>query len=64
MTENVNGKRLLNIAETARYLSISPGTLYNRSCRKTKNPFPVRAKRVGGSVRFDRLELDRYIDSL
>ena len=62
--KEVTGKRLLNVAEAARYLSIAPGTLYNRTCRKTKNPFPVKAKRVGGSVRFDKKEIDAYIDSL
>ncbi|MBC8177223.1 MAG: helix-turn-helix domain-containing protein [Desulfobacteraceae bacterium] len=62
--DEVKGKRLLNVTETARYLGIAPGTLYNRSCRKTKHPFPVKAKRVGGSVRFDKKELDAYIDSI
>ena len=58
------GKRLFNIQEAARYLSIAPGTLDNRSSRKSKNPFPVKVKRIGGSVRFDKKELDAFIDSL
>lgn len=58
------GKRLLNIQETGQYLGISPRTLYNRCAPKAVNPFPVRAKRVGKSLRFDLRDLDTYIDSL
>jgi len=57
-------KRLLNIEETAKYLGMSPRTLYNRTCRKSKNPFPVKVKRVGRSVRFDIFDLNKYVKSL
>jgi len=57
-------KRLLNIVETAKYLGMSPRTLYNRVCRKSKNPFPVKPKRVGRSVRFDIYDLNEYVKKL
>ena len=57
-------KRLLSIKETAQYLGISPRTLYNRTGRRSMNPFPVKPKRVGRRVRFDIVALNRYIDSL
>lgn len=57
-------KRLLSVEETAEYWGISPRTIYNRISRKAKNPFPVKPKRVGRLVKFDRLELDDYIDSI
>ena len=56
--------RLLDINETARYLSLAPKTIRNRLGPKAPDPFPVQAKRVGRKVLFDRRDLDRYIDSL
>lgn len=57
-------KRLLSVQEAARYLSLSPRTLYNAVAPKSKIPFPVKAKRIGKLVRFDIRDLDRYVDSL
>lgn len=57
-------KRLLTLKETAQYLGISPGTIYNRSARGSKNPFPVKPKRVGRHVRFDMQYLEKYVGSL
>lgn len=57
-------QRLMNIVETARYLSIAPKTIRNRIGRKAENPFPVKPKRIGTRVLFDVKELDRYIDAL
>lgn len=57
-------KRLLTIPETASYLGISKRTIYNGTSRKSKNPFPVRPKRIGKAIRFDLRDLERYIDSL
>lgn len=56
--------RLLTVAEAARYLGLSPRTLYNGVARKSAKRFPVRAKRIGRAVRFDKRELDAYLDSL
>lgn len=57
-------KRLLSVEETAAYLGISTRTIYNRIHRKAKKPFPVRAKRLGKLIKFDRRDLDRYIEEL
>ena len=57
-------KRLLTVQEAAGYLRISPKTLYNGVAPRSKNPFPIKVKRIGKLVRFDIRELNRYIDSL
>ena len=57
-------RRLLSVEETAKYLGISPRTLYNRTAPKSKNPFPVKPKRIGKLIKFDINDLDHYIDSL
>jgi len=57
-------RRLLSVEETATYLGLSPRTIYNQVHRKTKNPFPVKPKRFGKLVKFDKRDLDKYIDSL
>jgi len=61
---NKKGKRLLNVEETAFYLSLSPRTIYNAVAPKSKTPFPVKPKRIGKLVRFDVRDLDRYVDNL
>jgi predicted DNA-binding transcriptional regulator AlpA len=57
-------KRLLSVEETAKYLGISPRTLYNAVAPKSKNPFPVKPKRVGKLVKFDIRDLEKYVESL
>ena len=57
-----NGKQLLTIRETAELLRISPRTIYNGTQRNAKNPFPVKPKRIGRLLRFDRRELEDYIE--
>ena len=64
MSNSFPGKRLLNIQEAASYLGLSARTIYNRIAPKSANPFPVRAKRIGKSLRFDIHDLDKFIDSL
>lgn len=56
--------RLLNINQTANYLGLSPKTIRNRLGPRAPNPFPVKPKRVGRKVLFDRRMLDKYINSL
>lgn len=56
--------RLLGIDQTAVYLGIAAKTIRNRIGVKAKNPFPIKPKRIGGRVLFDKKELDQYIDSL
>jgi predicted DNA-binding transcriptional regulator AlpA len=63
MTETIK-PRLLNVEETANYLSIAPKTIRNRLGPKAPDPFPVKPKRIGKRVLFDRRDLDRYIDEL
>ena len=57
-------RRLLPIRETAIYLGLSKRTLWNRTAPNSKNPFPVKPKRIGKKVLFDKKDLDDYIDSL
>lgn len=64
MSEEKQGKRLLSVPEAARYLGLSPRTLYNGVAPKSKVPFPVKAKRIGKLVRFDVRDLDEYINTL
>jgi predicted DNA-binding transcriptional regulator AlpA len=57
-------KRWFGIKETAEYLGISHKTLYNQTSPKSENPFPVKPKRLGRKILFDRLELDSYLESI
>ncbi len=57
-------KRLLSVQEAAVYLGLSPRTLYNATAPKSKDPFPVKPKRIGKKVQFDVMDLDQFIDSL
>lgn len=63
VSESFRTKRLLTVEETAQYLGISPRTIYNKVCRKSKVDFPIKPKRVGKSIRFDIREVDNYIES-
>lgn len=56
--------RLLNIKQAAAYLCIAEKTIRNRIGPKAERPFPVKAKRIGKRVLFDRNDLNRFIDSL
>ena len=57
-------QRLFSVEEAAKYLSISPGTIYNGIAPKSKNPFPIKPKRWGKRRMFDVKDLDRFADSL
>jgi excisionase family DNA binding protein len=63
MEEGTPLKRLLSVEEAAHYLGMAPRTIYNAVAPKSKNPFPVKAKRIGKLVRFDIRDLDSFIDS-
>jgi predicted DNA-binding transcriptional regulator AlpA len=52
----------LNLGESAEYIGIAGKTLYNRLAQNAKHPFPIRPKRVGGRLIFDRQKLDEYMD--
>ena len=56
---------LLTIKEAATFLTISECSIYNRvRPGNTKNPFPVKAIRIGNLIRFRRVDLENYISSL
>ena len=57
-------KRWLNINETSDYIGLAKGTIYNRTSKKSKNPFPVKCKRMGKRILFDVKELDKFMESL
>jgi len=57
-------KRLFTVGEAAYYLGLSPRTIYNGIAPKSKNPFPVRCKRNGKRVLFEKGDLDKYADNL
>ncbi len=57
-------RRLMSVEETAEYLGISPRTIYNRICHGTKNPFPIRVRRIGKLIKFDINDIEAYVDSL
>ena len=60
----VIGPRMLSYRDAALYIGIAEKTLRNRTSRRAKNPLPFKPKRVAGKPVFDRLELDRFCDSL
>lgn len=62
--DNQITKRLLSVEETAEYLGISKRTIYNQIGPKAKKPFPIKAKRIGKLVKFDLVEIDKYINNL
>ena len=53
--------RMLKAEEVAAYLSVSVSKVWRLPGKDPDFPSPVR---IGGSTRWDRLEVDRYIDSL
>jgi predicted DNA-binding transcriptional regulator AlpA len=62
--QDLYGIRLLTIPQAARYLGIGTQTLYNRIAPGAKDPFPIKPKPIGRLRRFDREQLDAFIDSL
>jgi excisionase family DNA binding protein len=54
--------RLLSVKETAEILRLSPRTIYNRVAPGAENPFPIKPKRIGRSVRFRNQDVQDYID--
>jgi len=62
--KNSQQVRLLNVNQTARFLGLSPRTVYNGTCRTSKNPFPVKFVRIGKAVRFDIQDLEAYVRDL
>ena len=56
--------RLFSVNELAQYLGISPVSIYKGISRKAKKKFPIKPKRLGGLVKFDKKDVDKYIDKI
>ena len=57
-------RRLFRVAEAASYLGISPRTIYNGVAPGSENPFPVRHKKRGKVVLFEKKDQDEFADSI
>lgn len=53
--------RMMSAAEVADYLRVSVSKVWRLQKRESAFPAPVR---IGGSTRWDRLAIDRYLDGL
>ena len=56
--------KLLKATDVAEILNISYRTIYNQTGRKAKKRFPIKPKRIGRLIKFDRKDIESYIDSL
>ena len=54
-------QRMLGVKELSGYLGISPQTVYNRLAAGT---FPIKTKRIGRRLKWDRRDVDHYLDKL
>ena len=54
-------RRMLGINEVADYLGLSPQTIRNKLAAGT---FPIKTKRIGRLLKWDRRDVDRYLDKL
>ena len=54
-------KRMLRVEEVSEYIGIAPKTIRNKLANGT---FPIAARRIGRCVRFDRRDVDKYLDGL
>jgi excisionase family DNA binding protein len=54
-------KRMLGIKELGEYLGLQPQTIYNKISAGT---FPIKTKRIGRLLKWDRRDVDRYLDTL
>jgi len=54
-------RRMLSIQELSDYLGVSPQTIYNRLSAGT---FPIKTKRSGRRLKWDRRDVDHYLDKL
>jgi excisionase family DNA binding protein len=54
-------KRMWGVNEVAEYLGLSPQTIRNQLSAGT---FPIKTKRIGRLLKWDRRDVDRYLDKL
>jgi predicted DNA-binding transcriptional regulator AlpA len=57
-------KRWLGVEDAAEYMGMKKKSLYNRTGPKSEDPFPIKCKRLGKKLLFDRLEIDKYLESI
>ena len=56
--------RMLSIEEVATRLGIAPQTIRNKLGPRAKKKFPIKPRKVCGSVRFRSDDVDKFILSL
>ncbi len=54
-------RRMLGIKEVSDYLGLNPQTIYNQLSAGT---FPIKTKRIGRRLKWDRRDADHYLDKL
>ena len=54
-------KRMPSIKELSSYLGLSPQTIYNKLSAGT---FPIKTKRIYRLLKWDRRDVDRFLDKL
>jgi predicted DNA-binding transcriptional regulator AlpA len=54
-------KRMLGVPELSEYLGLQPQTIYNQLSAGT---FPIKTKRIGRLLKWDRRDVDRFLDRL
>lgn len=52
---------MLSIRDLSDYLGVSPQTIYNRLSAGT---FPIKTKRIGRRLKWDRRDVNHYLDKL
>ena len=62
--DKMSSKRFWNVHETAHYLGLAPRTVYNRVAPGAPNPFPIRSRRLGRKVLFDRNDVEAFAANL
>jgi len=53
--------RLITIDELSNYIGLKPQTIRNQLSNGT---FPIPAKKIGGALRWEIREVDKYLDKL
>lgn len=60
----MSSKRFWSVDETAHYLGLAPRTIYNRVAPGADKPFPIKSRRLGRKVLFERNEVEAFAASL
>jgi len=54
-------KRMMGIEELSKYIGLKPQTIRNKISSGT---FPIPTKKIGRLLKWDRKDVDRYLDRL